>query len=70
MDHASCPQQAPDPNDLEAWRRAITQGRLSTFRLEAIVAALQDLGPLAGKVVRNALAKHLPRGVAHSLFGT
>ena len=52
-------QEAPDPGDLEGWRQAIAQGRLPTFRLEAIAAALQDLGPLADHKVRNPLANHL-----------
>jgi hypothetical protein len=46
----------PNPADLEGWRKAIASNQLASFRLEAIVAALQDL---ADSPVRDALAKHL-----------
>ncbi len=49
----------PKSTDLEGWGQAIADRRLGTFRLEAIVAAIQDLGPTVDKNVRNALAKHL-----------
>jgi hypothetical protein len=52
-------QPAPEPSDLEGWRKAIDERSLPTFRLEAIVAAMQDLGPLCESRVRNPLAKHL-----------
>lgn len=52
-------QKAPKSTDLEGWRQAISQGSLPTFRLEDLVAALQDLGPLTDPHVRNPLAKHL-----------
>jgi len=35
----------PKSTDLEGWRRAVQDGRHTRFRLEAIVAAIQDLGP-------------------------
>jgi hypothetical protein len=38
----------PRSTDLEAWRLAINEGRLPDFRLESLVAAIQDLGPGAG----------------------
>jgi hypothetical protein len=53
------PSSPPDSIDLEGWRKAIANRQLSGFRLEALVAALQDLGPFADSNVRNALAKHL-----------
>jgi hypothetical protein len=49
----------PDPGDLEGWRQAASNHRLAAFRPEAIVSALQDLGPNADTNVRNALAKQL-----------
>jgi hypothetical protein len=52
-------ERPPDSTDLQGWQRALAEGRLGTFRLEAIVAAIQDLGPLADKAVRNPLWKHL-----------
>jgi hypothetical protein len=49
----------PRSTDLEGWRRAVTEGRHTSFRPEDIVAAIQDLGPCADKAVLNPLAKHL-----------
>ncbi len=49
----------PDSTDLEGWRRAVSDGRHTGYRLEAIVAAIQDLGPCSDKAVLNPLAKHL-----------
>jgi hypothetical protein len=59
MDALPGEKPPPKSTDLEGWRKAITEGRLPTFRLEALVAALQDLEPTADVRVRNALAKHL-----------
>jgi DNA-directed RNA polymerase specialized sigma24 family protein len=53
------PPQPPGSTDLEGWRQAIANRQLSRFRLETLVAVLQDLGPAADPTVRNALAKHL-----------
>lgn len=52
-------EDPPDSTDLEGWRRAINEGRHAGYRLEAVVAAIQDLGPCTDKLVLNALAKHL-----------
>jgi hypothetical protein len=49
----------PGSTDREGWQQAVADHRLSQFRLETIVAALQDLGQDAGTPLRNALAKHL-----------
>jgi hypothetical protein len=59
MDQGQPPHPPPASTDLEGWRKAINDRLLPTFRLEAIAAALQDLGPLADSKVRNPLAKHL-----------
>lgn len=59
MSHNRRSEAPPDSTDLEGWRGAINAGLLSKFRMEAIVAALQDLGPLADQSVRNPLARHL-----------
>lgn len=59
----------PDSTDLDGWRQAIAEGRLPTFRLEALVAAIQDLGPLTDGRVRNALAKHLSDSMIKILRG-
>lgn len=49
----------PKSTDLEGWRRAVEDGRYFGFRMEDIVAAIQDLGPGTDKRVLNPLAKHL-----------
>lgn len=55
------PEEAPPPcsTDLEGWRAAIVARRLSSFRLEDLVAALEDLGPDIDVPTRNAIAKEL-----------
>ena len=57
----------PDSTDLDGWRRAISEGRHTGYRLEAIVAAIQDLGPCTDKAVLNPLAKHLSDALLHIL---
>lgn len=57
----------PKSTDLEGWRQAIAEHRLATYRLEVLVAALQDLGPNTDTRVRNALAKHLSDSMMHLL---
>ena len=52
----------PGSNDLNGWRDAIRDDRLSNFRLESVVAAFQDLGG-RDVDVRNALAKHLSKSL-------
>jgi hypothetical protein len=59
MDALPGEKPPPKSTDLEGWRNAIAEGRLPASRLEALVAALQDLGPTTDTKVRNALAKHL-----------
>jgi len=48
----------PKSTDLDGWRVAIQEGRLSRFRPEAIAAAFQDLG-VQDQTVRRALTKQL-----------
>lgn len=63
----------PKSTNLEGWRHAIQEGRHTGFRLEEIVAAIQDLGPRADKAVLNPLAKHLSDallGVLRARVGT
>jgi hypothetical protein len=57
----------PDSMDLEGWRRAVGEGRHTRYRLEEIVAAIQDLGPCTDKAVLNPLAKHLSDALLHIL---
>ncbi|MDI5925222.1 hypothetical protein QBK93_11095 [Rhizobium leguminosarum] len=49
----------PPSRDIEAWREAVAQGYHRGYKLEVLVAALQDLGPSADKRVREALASRL-----------
>ena len=48
----------PQSTDLDAWRQAVAEDRLGTFRMEGVVAAIQDLGPNADKSVINPLVLH------------
>jgi hypothetical protein len=52
-------ERSPASTDIEGWRRAVAEGALAGFRLEALVAALQDLGPQADANVKRALVKQL-----------
>jgi hypothetical protein len=52
-------EPSPASTDIEGWRRAIAEGAHIGFRLEALVAALQDLGPQADGNVKRALVKQL-----------
>lgn len=58
----ACKSDEPPPpqsNDLAGWKLAVANGTFRQFRLEEIVAAIQDLWPHTDKVVLHALAKHL-----------
>jgi hypothetical protein len=56
----------PKSTDLDGWRQAIAVGCLKSFKLEAVVAAFQDLGQ-GDTRVQNALAKHLSDSILHML---
>jgi len=49
----------PPPIDLDGWRQAVADGCFHEYRMEAIVAAVQDLGPTADKRVLNPLILHI-----------
>jgi hypothetical protein len=57
----------PKSTDLEGWRWAVEEDRHRQFRLEDIVAAIQDLGLQTDKRVLNALAKHLSDAIMRIL---
>jgi DNA-directed RNA polymerase specialized sigma24 family protein len=59
MDDTTSEDPPPESTDLPGWRQVIADGCLRHFRPEAIVAAIQDLGPHTDKTVLNPLAKHL-----------
>lgn len=63
----------PDPGDLDGWRQAVSNHRLSLFRLESIVAALQGLNRDADTRLTQALTKHLSdalSGMLRELIGS
>ena len=51
--------KAPPLTDLEEWRRAATEKRLRQFRLEDIVAAIQQIGPNGDQRLMNDLMGHV-----------
>jgi hypothetical protein len=59
MDADTGEKPPPDSTDLDGWREVIAENRLGTLKLETLVAALQDLGPLADKRIRNLLGKKI-----------
>lgn len=58
MDQVPGRKPPPASTDADRWRDAIADGSVATFRVEALVAAFQDLGPSAD-AVRKAIAKQL-----------
>ena len=66
MDMQTGEEVPPKSTDLAGWRQAIATDRLKLFRLEALVAAFQDLGDRDPQV-RHALAKHLTDSILHLL---
>jgi hypothetical protein len=56
----------PKSTDLDGWRRAVADGSLKTFKLEAIASAFQDLGKRDTQL-RNVLAKYLSDSILHML---
>jgi DNA-directed RNA polymerase specialized sigma24 family protein len=52
-------EDSPDSSDLEGWRRAVEEGRLGSLRPEALLCAVQDLGPDADPRALNPIAKRL-----------
>jgi hypothetical protein len=67
MDQRTGEDPAPKSSDLERWRQAVVQGRLTAFKLEAITAAFQDLAAEHDTEVQNGLAKHLSAAVVRIL---
>jgi RNA polymerase sigma factor (sigma-70 family) len=58
MDHQTNEDPPPCSTDLEGWRQAVTDGRFRDFKMEAIIAAIQDLGPNTDTSVLNPLVLH------------
>jgi hypothetical protein len=51
----------PAPYDLDGWRKAVATGRVAQIPPEALVAALQDLGPDIDAAIRDPIAARLNR---------
>jgi DNA-directed RNA polymerase specialized sigma24 family protein len=68
MDHKAG-EDAPPPTDLAGWRRAVGNGCFRAFRMESVVAAIQDLGPTADKTVINPLVLHVSDTITRLLRG-
>jgi DNA-directed RNA polymerase specialized sigma24 family protein len=58
MDTHTDEEPPPHSTDLEGWRQAVADGRFRNFKMEAIIAAIQDLGPKTEKMVLNPLVLH------------
>jgi hypothetical protein len=54
-------ESPPDSCDLGGWMKAVVSGRVAQFPPEALVAALQDLGPDLETATRNPIADRLNR---------
>jgi len=57
----------PHPTDLEGWRRSVRDGCFVRYPAEAVVAAIQDLGPTADTEVINALALHVSETILRTV---
>lgn len=58
-------ESPPASSDLEGWRRAVAQGQLGKFRPEALLCAVQDLGPNVDPAVLNPIAGRLSAIIMH-----
>jgi DNA-directed RNA polymerase specialized sigma24 family protein len=52
-------ESPPASFDLEGWHRAVARGELGLFRPEALLCAVQDLGPNADPAVLNPIVARL-----------
>lgn len=59
MDTTKAEEPPPGSADLEKWRLAVQKGRFRDFKMESIIAAIQDLGPKTDKRVLNPLVLHV-----------
>src|ERR1019366_108204 len=58
MDTSTNEEPPPRSTDLAGWRQAVADGRFRNFKMEAIIAAIQDLGLKTDKFVLNPLVLH------------
>jgi DNA-directed RNA polymerase specialized sigma24 family protein len=59
MNTNTCAATSPDSADLDGWRLAISDGSFRRFKMEAVIAAIQDLGPKTDKAVMNPLVLYV-----------
>jgi len=59
MDTRTGAEPVPHSTDLDGWRQAVADGRFRDFKMEDIIAAIQDLGPKTDKEVLNPLVLHV-----------
>ncbi len=59
MDTHTGAEPRPRSTDLVGWRQAVADGRFRGFKMEDIIAAIQDLGPKTDKEVLNPLVLHV-----------
>jgi RNA polymerase sigma factor (sigma-70 family) len=67
MDTETGEEPPPRSTDLEGWRQAVANGRFREFKAEAIVAAIQDLGPTTDKIILNPLVLHVSLAIMRIL---
>jgi RNA polymerase sigma factor (sigma-70 family) len=67
MDTNTDDEAPPKSTDLEGWRHAVANGRFRDFKAEAIVAAIQDLGPTTDAIVLNPLVLHVSLAIMRIL---
>ena len=61
-------EKPPPSTDVAGWLQVIALNALGKIRPEALVAAVQDLDPVAGKKAREAIALHLSE-VIYAIVG-
>jgi hypothetical protein len=69
MDHKTG-EDAPPSTDLAGWRRSVGDGCFRAFRMESVIAAIQDLGPTTDKAVMNPLVLHVSETITRVALGT
>jgi hypothetical protein len=69
MDIHTGEQPVPGSTDLDGWRLAVADGRFRDFKMEDIIAAIQDLGPKTDREVLNPLVLHVSDSIVRILRG-
>lgn len=69
MDNPIGEEPPPRSTDLDGWRRAVADGRFGNFKMEVVIAAVQDLGPETDPSVLNPLLIHVSDTILRILRG-